>query len=194
MTNYLQDIKPLEDQGLTDQQILDILVAKTEVDLLSEPVRKYFHASDLWLVDPETGVRTDGAIGQAYGGLTTQQKELARKLHNWVYAQDSIDTENDPIVSQLFLTIMQGLVNLSIITPQHALDIYAFAGGRPHKTLDLAGIASLRQGYQDAQDELARQQSIEALKAEIENDYINPAIADGTSTAADVRTAIKAGL
>ncbi|MEL6111023.1 MAG: hypothetical protein AAFU85_33870, partial [Planctomycetota bacterium] len=67
-------------------------------------------------------------------------------------------------------------------------------GGSKFPGVDAAAIADARQTHADALAETARVDEIQALQAEIENDHINAAIADGVSTAADVRAAIKAGL
>lgn len=193
--NYLTEIKPLEDAGLTDTQIATILEARTITDIPSERVRLYFSKEDLWLTDPATGLRLAGAIGQAYSGLTAPQQELVRKLHAWVFGQDSIESENDDDVATLLKQILSGMVTLTILTGAQALKVYSFGGGLRYPSgVTAQDVSDERDAYDADVVEQARIDAINALRAEIENTWINPAEADGVTTAVDLRATIKAEL
>lgn len=191
--DYLSQVQPLE-ATKTDTEIAEILNARTVVDILSDQVRQYMHDNDLWLTDPETGLRLAGSIGSAYSGLTAPQKLLLQKLHDWIYNQDSIETENDDNVAVLFFTIISGMVPLGMITVDQGNAIYAIGGGRPLDGIVIADIVASRNANAAIVAELQRQQDIETLRAEIENTWINPAISDGVTLATDLRATIKAGL
>lgn len=192
--DYLRDVKPLEDAGKTDAQIATLFSAQTQVDMPSTMLRKYFHKNNLWLIDPATGLWSAGAIGAAYGGLTAPQKALVRKLWVWVYEQDSIETENDLDIAVEFKTIIDGMVSLSILTAANRNAIGSMAGGLRHGAQTAGDVVAARDAYTTGETEQARQDSIRSLQATIENTWINPAVSDGVSTAAQVQAAIKAGL
>lgn len=63
-----------------------------------------------------------------------------------------------------------------------------------HNAVVLYSGAVTEQQVADAKAQLVEREAIEALKAEIENTWLNPALADAASVAATVRAAIKAGL
>lgn len=63
-----------------------------------------------------------------------------------------------------------------------------------HNAVVLYSEAVTEQQVAAAKSQLIEREAIEALKAEIENTWLNPALADATSVAATVRAAIKAGL
>lgn len=63
-----------------------------------------------------------------------------------------------------------------------------------HNAVILYGEPVTEQQVADAKAQLVEREAIEALRAEIENTWINPALADPSSVSANVRAAIKAGL
>lgn len=63
-----------------------------------------------------------------------------------------------------------------------------------HNAVVLYSESATEQQVADAKAQLVEREAIEALKAEIENTWINPALADPASVAATVRAAIKSGL
>lgn len=63
-----------------------------------------------------------------------------------------------------------------------------------HNAVKLYGGTATAQDVATAKTQVTNRLAIEALRADIENTYINPAIADGVSTVADVVATIKAGL
>ena len=73
-------------------------------------------------------------------------------------------------------------------------ELIAIGGGKPYAGTVEEDITVSRNQHVAEQAEQQRQSDIIALQAEIENDYINPAVSDGVSTADQVRAAIKAGL
>ena len=192
--DYIRDIKPLEDAGKTDAEIATLLSAKTVTDMPNLLLRKYLHRNNLWLTDPATGLRLAGAIGEAYAALSVPNKALVRKLQAWVYDQDSIETENNLEVAAEFKTIIDGLVNLSIITSTDRANIGSLAGGLRFGAQTATDVSDVRDANDAAVAEEVRQDSLLSLQAEIENTWINPAVSDGTSDALSVRAAIKAGL
>ena len=192
--DYLVDVEPLETAGKTDSEIADLLSAQTVTDMPNVQLRKYLHKNELWLVDPATGLRSQGSIGEAYAGLSDPNKALVRKLQVWVYDQESIETENDLDVALEFKTIIDGLVTLAIISAQNRAAIGQLAGGLKHGATTAGDIATVRNDYNASVSNNARIVLLEQLRAEIENTYINPAISDGVSDEATVRAAIKAGL
>jgi hypothetical protein len=75
-----------------------------------------------------------------------------------------------------------------------AQKLLQLGGGQPDAGTVEADVVAARAVYDADVVEQTRQDTIRTLAAEIENDYINPAVSDGVSTEAQVRAAIKAGL
>ena len=163
MVDYLQYVKPLEDAGKTDIEIAQLLSTQTQTDMPNSVLRKYLHKNNLWLIDPSTGLRSAGTIGEAYSGLTDPQKELVRKLQAWVYDQESIETENDLDVALEFRTIIDGMVSVSILTSAERIAIFNIAGGLRHGALVEVDITQSRTDWEA--EEAARQAAEAAAEA-----------------------------
>ena len=73
-------------------------------------------------------------------------------------------------------------------------EIIALGGGRPFEGSTQQDIDDARTAYQSNQAEEVRRNSLLAVQAEINNTFINPAISDGTTSAEELKSAIKAGL
>ncbi|MEO1526721.1 MAG: hypothetical protein AAFX06_14900 [Planctomycetota bacterium] len=196
--NYSKDIKPLEDAGLSDQQIADALATLTVRDMPVEALRQVMRERKLWLKDPISRARDRGKIGEAmtragfsealYGGLVEFEAALYDMSATHVSTSSRIDIAGE------VAAVIGGLAESGVVTSEDVTAFYAVGGGMKYPNVDAAAVATARQAHADEVAEESRMQEIDALRARIENDFINPAMDDGSSTAADVQAAIKAGL
>ncbi|MEO1530278.1 MAG: hypothetical protein AAFX06_33215 [Planctomycetota bacterium] len=203
--NYLADVKPLEDAGQTDAEIATALATLTVRDMPVEALRLVMRERKLWLKDPISRARDRGKIGVAmtgagfpaalYDGLVEFEAALYDMSATHVSTASRIDIAGE--VAQ----VIGGLRALGVVTAEDAEAFYTVGGGMKYPDVNAAAIAAARQEHADEvveqsrmQVEQSRMRDIDALRARIENDFINPAMDDGSSTAADVQAAIKAGL
>lgn len=207
MANYTKDIKPLEDEGKTDAEILAALQADTRHfknimatgdgsrDLLHILTGKFkvlrLNTEAVWvgpLVDFMKLETTPTVLKEGFELLLSHLQISEREVY----------CSSDPATGYLVTAIAQVVDQLSQGMGRSAGEVvtavYAVTGGPLWASLTEQEIADCRTEYQVEHSELSRRQSIEQLQAEIENDYINVAIVDGVTTVDQVRTAIKAGL
>jgi hypothetical protein len=191
MLNYESQVKPLEDEGKTDAQIAAFYAHKTAKPVPCSSVKVLLEENGLVIEDPVTRVRS-GALITYYAGLADG---TAKTLLGWFISHvfgrgETIASDTQPRATQVVETIA------SLPGPMAAIGvkIIELGGGQPYDGLDAAGVAAVRAAYDASIAEVTRQNTIQALRAEIENTWVNPAVADGVSTAEQVRAAIKAGL
>lgn len=189
--DYLRDIKPMEDAGATDAEIAQHLASRTARAILCSEAKVVLEESGLVIEDPITGVKS-GSLIDRYNAMTNPELKL---LLGWFISHTfgrgtQLSSDTQPRAVQLATVLADLPVDLQPVGQQ----ILALGGGQPDAGTVEADVVAARQAYQAEQAETARQDSIRTLQAEIENTYINPAIADGVSDEATVRAAIKAGL
>lgn len=191
MIDYLKDVKPLEDKGLDDSQIASHLSDRTAVAIPCGGAKILLEGSQVIVEDPVTQVRS-GALIDHYEALPDGD---VRSLLQWFISHVmvrgvEIGSHEYPRSVELGIVV----ASLPVAIQPVASEIIQLGGGQPDAGTTAADVGSIRDAYDAEQANIARQNSILSLQAEIENTWINPAVADGSSTAADVRAAIKAGL
>ena len=211
--NYLIDIKPLEDAELNDTQIAASLgalyVRNFPITASGDQQPDSIHG----LLTSEFGVMSMGNAQEWRGPLidlraTNPQVDAAMGvLISFLQVQGAtLRCSTEASQGGLLTLIAEAVAN--IIQAQHDADaslqpktyatvwerVHEITGGLKFPGIDAAAVSAARQAHLDAEAETARRSTIAALEARILNDFINPAIADGSSTDSDVITAIKAGL
>jgi hypothetical protein len=192
--DYLSQIKPLEDQGMSDADIASLLAASTNKDIAISELENFLDFENLAKRDALSG----SWVGTLPDEVTNNVFGLGPGLANLFSHMNKprsviIDTTVSPWATDA-LALTNGLLAAGLITQAQYDGFYDLANGRPNPNLVEQDIVDSRSVYQSELAEQARQQAIFTLKAEIENSWINPAISDGVSTEAQVRAAIKAGL
>lgn len=202
------DCKPYLDNGDALADIADDLSKITARPILADDARKFLVEEDL-LFDGYDG--PGGTLQAAYDDATLPAQPGNQKAIEllWVAAvqrgrADCATTtqlrpngiarsfqEGGRLVSALGRFANQG----THMSPSQVDSFLALGGGLkyPDGVTALEVQAAIDQQAADVAEQ-TRKDSIEALRADIENTYLNPAIADGVSTVADVAAAIKAGL
>lgn len=204
MIDYNIDVLPLEQGGMDDAAIASFLSAKTMFDMPASELENLLGRESLAKRNAITGawegvlIDTMNEGGEIGEGL----EELFSHLNK--PRSVSIETSQSPWAEKASLLI-SGLFVSSKLSESQISKIYFIAGGKQFPNgVTQDDIAAARKKVQDEEAALAaeqavyeanmqRTQAIEALAAEIYNNYINPAIS-GTSTADELRASIKQGL
>jgi hypothetical protein len=188
--DYITDVKPLEDQGLNDSEIAYALSSRTAAPIPCAETKVVLEGSGAVVEDPVTQQRS-GTLIAHYETLDGDDKSLLAWFISHVMIRGVEISSNEYPRSIQLESIVDGLPSSLESVAQ---DIIALGGGQPDAGTTTADVDASRTAYEAAQAEQARRDSIISLQAEIENTWINSAISDGTSSEAEVRAAIKAGL
>lgn len=209
MASYINDIKPLEDAGDTDAEILAALQADTRhfKNILATGSQD---GSDLLhILASKFKVIRLGSDATWKGELITYINSLVEDhplrvafeelLSNLQITNRVVFCGDDSETGAAVTSIAAVVDNMVAQRDGHSTGevfaaVHAVTNGPRYADLTLESIAQLRADYEAEQAGVLRVDSLEALKAEIENDFINPAISDGSSTVEQVKAAIKAGL
>jgi len=191
MIDYLSQVKPLEDQGLTDAEIAYSIANQTLKAMPCYNSKLVLEESGLVREDCVTGQRTGSLIDHYQAMADAQLKSLTGWYISHVFGRgENINSHEYPRSSQVAMV----MADLPAEMQPACDELIALGGGKPYAGTVEADIVASRNQHAADQAEQQRQNEIIALQAEIENDYINPAVSDGVSTADQVRAAIKAGL
>lgn len=194
MIDYLTQVKPLEDAGFADAEIAEIIAAATATAIKIADLENFLDFQALAKRNAITaiweGVLPDEVTNNAFG-LSAGLSQLFNHLNK--HRSTVVDTTVQPwAVDAKDLT--NGLLAAGLITQAQLDAFYALGNGRPNAKVVEQDVLDSRNAYNSQQTEEFRQDSIRSLQAEIENNYINPAISDGKTTAEELRAAIKAAL
>lgn len=189
--DYLRDVKEMEDAGSTDLEIAQHLANKTESPIPCGAAKVVLEESGLVVEDPIT-LQRSGTLVDRYNAMTDPElKALLGWFMSHVFGRgEQISSDSYPRAVQLAAVLADLPPALQAVGQQ----LLALGGGQPFTGTVEADVVAARQAYQGEQAEEARQDSIRALQAEIENTWINPAVSDGSTTAEALRATIKAGL
>jgi hypothetical protein len=189
--DYVSDIQPLEAAGMTDAQIASYFADRTAHPVPCSEAKILLEESGLVFEDPVTRMR-GGALIDYYVSLPSSELKL---LLGWFISHvfgrgEIVTTDTQPRASQVVATVA------SLPAPMQAVGtaLIALGGGQPMGDLTAADVAAVRDAHLALVAEPSRRAAIDALRVEIENTWLNPAMGDGVSTAEQVRAAIKAGL
>lgn len=182
-TRHKKDIKATGgDAAKGDPDLLHVLSAKMGLLFIDENAG---WAGDL--VDYMTSLPEKDQLRTGFRKLLSVLQLTGRQVY----------CHSDPATGYLTTAITQvcqTLADADVNNPYDAAAVQAemdlLTGGRMYEGVTEADV----QAAIDAKAEQDRQDDIEALRAEIENDFINPSMADGVTTAAQLRTMIQESL
>ena len=191
MLDYLTQIKPLLDAGRTSLQIADHYKAKTATSVSCSSIKVLLEENGVVIEDPVTLTRSGSLITHYTGMADGATKTLLGWFISHVFGRgETIASDTQPRATQIVDTIA------NLPGPMQAIgaEIIELGGGQPYVNVTAAIVDEVIASHAATTLDEARKVSLDALRAEIENTWINPAISDGVSDAVAVRAAIKAGL
>jgi hypothetical protein len=158
---YLTDIKPLEDAGKTDVEIVNILSGKTQSPIKIGDLENFFTFEDLASKNPITanweGVLID-EINLNENGLSAGLIELFKHINK--NRSEVVDTTVSEWAEKSWL-LTGGLVAAGIITAEQRDSFYALGRGNRFRGLTEALIADVRSQYNN--EELPRLNAIDQI-------------------------------
>ena len=190
MIDYELDVKPLEDQGLSDADIAQHLAARTLNAMLCSEARVILQEAGAVKEDPVTG----GRAGSLIDYYTTLPEGNSKDLLAWFISHvmgEGVDVSTNDYPRSVQWASVTAPMNAELQAV--AASLIDSAGGQPDAGATSLDVQDARAVYQSGVAEQARKDAIQQLKADIENTWINPAMTDGSSVE-DVKAAIKAGL
>lgn len=186
--DYLSQIEPLEDQGMSDADIVSLLAASTNKDIAISELENFLDFENLAKRDALTGswvgVLPDEVTNNAFGladGLSA--------LFNHINKPRSVvvDTTVSPWASDA-AALTNGLLAAGLITAQQQTDFYALGGGQPNADLTEADVAQSRADHLADQARTDRQ----LVADEKYNEFLSPVLIDIDATDADIAAALVA--
>jgi hypothetical protein len=189
--DYQLDIKPLEDEGLTDEQIAQHLASRTLRPMSCSSARIILQETGAVSVDPIVNARGGSLIEHYEDMVDGPYRQLLAWFINHVMGEGEDVSTNEYPRSVQWASVT---ASMSEELQEVVALLVESAGGQPDAETEAPDVAEYRAGYTLQQFDVARVDAIQQLKAEIENTWINPALSDFASTVDEVRAAIKAGL
>ena len=193
--SYINDIKPLQDQGVSNQDIATHISSRTESAMQPAPSQYALENAGAVLTDPVQINHRTGSLITYYESMPEgDDKNLVAWFISEIFSNNTVSTNEYPRSLQYAAIEAELPPSLQPV----AAELVSLAGGRPDAGTNEQNIIDSQAAWEAEEAasiaEEQRQQGIMDLQAEIDNEYILPALSDGTSTAEQVRASIKAGL
>ena len=159
MIDYLQEVKPLQDAGLSNAEIATHLNAKTAGPMLPEPSEYILSDCAAVLVDPVTGEKF-GSLIDYYATLESgDAKNLIAFFLDRIYSNQDVSTNEHPRSVQF--------ANVELTLPSDLQAVCAKlveeAGGRPHSGVTEADVAQSQTDWEAAEaDRIAQEEQAQA--------------------------------
>lgn len=203
--DYLIDVKPLEDRGLTNPEIAGILSSFTNVDIPLSEVENFLDFEGLAARNAITG-NWEGALINVIGGASQELSDGVSELFvhlNKPRSTSIATTQEEWAVKSSAL--LAGLVAGGIITQAQAGGFVALGGGLRHGVVTDVDVAQSKTDYENmlAQQEADRiaeeeRMAAEAAKQELISEYLGhyntivASVLDSESpTKADIAAALR---
>ena len=203
--DYLIDVKPLEDRGLTNPEIAGILSSFTNVDIPLAEVENFLDFEGLAARNAITG-NWEGALVDVIGGASQELSDGVSEL--FVHLNKPRSTQIATTQEEWALkssSLLAGLVAGGIITQAQADGFVALGGGLRHGAVTDVDVAQSKTDYENmlAQQEADRiaeeeRMAAEAAKQELISEYLGhyntivASVLDGESpTKADIAAALR---
>lgn len=180
--DYLTDIKPLEDQGMTDAEIASLLSASTSRDIQISELENFLDFEGLASRNAITG-SWEGPLPSEIVNNNFGLSAGLSKLFNHINKPRSVivDTTISPWSTDA-LALTSGLLAAGLITQQQYNGFYDLAGGRPNANVVEQDIIDSRTQWEA--DEAQRQAEEAARQAH--QDWVGSYWTQHNSTVAPV--------
>ena len=180
MIDYLSEIKPLEDQGVSDESIAVHLNSKTLFSMQPEECKYILQDNAAVLLDPVKVDQRSGSLIDYYQSLEAgDAKDLIAFFLGRIYADQPVATDQYPRSIQ-FASVEASLpADLQEVSAK----LVESAGGRPHSGVNEQEVIDCRAAWEQAEaDRIAQEEQAqaeaeaEALKdqqlLDLENRYV----------------------
>lgn len=187
MINYLSQVKPLEDAGLSDAEIAYALANQTSGPIPCYEAKIVLEESGLVVEDPVTGGRS-GTLIDFYQGLAESEM---KKLTGWFISHcfgrgNNVATQEYPRSSQVAMV----MGSLPADMHDEAAALVALGGGKPYSGTVEADVVACRDTYIAEQATQSALDDLEARYIAQYNEKIAPLIGAQNTTEADWISAV----
>ncbi len=193
MIDYSSHVAPLESVGLEPSQIALVLSSVTNANIPVAELENLLSEESLARRNPITGawegVLVDKMLeGDAIGdGL----EELFSHLNK--PRSVSIETSQRPWAEKSY-SLVRALVDSGELSEVQVLKIYELAGGRIFGDVSEQDVLDAKSANDAEEADSSRKGEIIAFFASLQDEKVNPAIADGVTTVEQLKASIKAEL
>lgn len=156
--SYIQDIKPLQDQGVSNADIAAHLSNRTARPMQSADSIYELQNSGAVISSPVLISQRTGTLIDYWQGLPAgQEKDLLAFFLSTLYDGNPVRTDQYPRSTQYALAELNMTPDLQLV----AESLVNLAGGRPDQGTTEADVVAAQQAYEAEQAEIAEQERID---------------------------------
>lgn len=163
--SYIDEIKPLQDQGVSDANIAVHLNSKTVSPMQPEASVYVLQDTGAVLVDPVTGDKFGSLISYYQTLEAGDAKNLIAFFLDRVYSNQWVDTSAYPRSVQFASVAATLPADLQAVCDELVVGV---AGGRPHTGITEADVVASQEAWEAAEAERIAQEEAAAAEAEAE--------------------------
>lgn len=175
MIDYLRDIKPLQDQGVSNADIAVHLSSRTAAAMLPDPSQYALENAGAVLTDPVTINQRTGSLISYYESMPEgDDKNLVAWFISEIFSGNTVRTNEYPRSSQ-YAAIEAGLPES--LQPV-AAELVSLAGGRPDAGTNEQDVVDIQAAYEQQQQINEEMQALDNRYLTLFNQNIAPLQAD----------------
>jgi hypothetical protein len=193
MIDYIKHVAPLESSGLEPSRIALVLSSVTNANISVADLENLLSDESLARRNPVTG-SWEGALvdRMAEGGALGEGLE---ELFSHLNKPRSVVIETSSVAwSAKAYSLLRSLVESGDVSEVQVLKVYELAGGRLFGDITEQEVLALKSENDAKVADVPRRSDIVSFFANLQNEKINPAIADGLTTLEQLKASIKAEL
>ena len=190
MIDYIKHVAPLESSGLEPNRIALLLSSVTNANI---SVENLLSDESLARRNPVTGSWEGVLVDRmAEGGALGEGLE---ELFSHLNKPRSVVIETSSVAwSAKAYSLLRSLVESGDVSEVQVLKVYELAGGRLFGDITEQEVLALKSENDAKVADVPRRSDIIAFFADLQNEKVNPAIADGVTTVEQLKASIKAEL
>jgi hypothetical protein len=167
--SYINDIKPLQDAGVSNQAIAQHLSNRTAQAMQSEESVYELQNTGAVINSPVLISQRTGTLIDYWQGLPAgQEKDLIAFFLSTLFDGNPVQTNEYPRSTQFALAELNMTPDLQLV----AESLVNLAGGRPDQGTTEADIVASQAAYEQEQDEIAERERIDAEVQALNERYI----------------------
>lgn len=193
MIDYIKHVAPLESSGLEPSRIALVLSSVTNANISVADLENLLSDESLARRNPVTGSWEGVLVDRmAEGGALGEGLE---ELFSHLNKPRSVVIETSSVAwSAKAYSLLRSLVESGDVSEVQVLKVYELAGGRLFGDITEQEVLALKSENDAKVADVPRRSDIIAFFADLQNEKINPAIADGLTTLEQLKASIKAEL
>jgi hypothetical protein len=185
--SYIQDIKPLQDQGVSNADIAAHLSNRTARPMQSAESIYELQNTGAVISSPVLISQRTGTLIDYWQGLPDgQEKDLIAFFLSTLFDGNPVKTNEFPRSTQFALAELNMTPDLQLV----AQSLVNLAGGRPDQGTTAADVVASQQAYEAEQAENEALSALDQQYWSLHNTYIAPLVDSRNTNSADWQTAL----